>query len=476
MTAWRDGNAEGTTPASGGARGALRRRGSRRWRPPARRRGLQQTILEITVAFVLGAALGTLLATGSVVEAVPGLRTAAWVSDPGAARTALGTLMGIQVTLVTIVLSITTLTYQSVASQYSPRLVALLASSEPLYRAIALFALSGAYTVAGVRQLGLTEVDLAAPRPVVVGGILLLVLAIGVVIADLIRVFQRIQVEEMLRAVAAHSLGAARRLTTARSALAPPAPPPQRPAGAIPIPAPHTGYLITFDLDLLDELARRAGARVRIDRRIGEYVVAGEPLGWLHAPGVAATAAAASAFGQVAHVSWRRRSLFDVGLGLRVLADIANRALSPAVNDPTTACQALHQMRVVLHEVAVMPLGDITIPGDDGAPRVSLSSPDLADYLAAGVDGPSRYGAADPDVIADILTLALEVGRAAPTPDRRAAARSLAARAVADAAELGHMDASRLAVLRAREAAVAHALGEGAPSPRGDGARAGHDR
>lgn len=431
------------------------------WRPPTTPYGLRRAVVEIAAATVVGASLGTLLAMDAAIDWVPWVRSAAWVVPSGATRTALGSLLGIQITLMTIVLSVTALAYQSVASQYSPRLVALLAS-EPLYRAIAVFALSGAFAMAGIRQLGLSTIPGDAPQPVLFGGIIILVVALGVVITDMVRVFQRIQVEEIVRRIAQSTLAAARRVARARSRLQVCETLMRPSSRSAPIAARHDGYVIAIDLDRLEAVARRVGAQVRIDRRVGDYVVAGEALGWFHSPHPSTAVEAALA--RAIFVARRRDLIFDVEFGLQVLADIANRALSPGINDPTTARQALHQMRRVLRALASMPLGDITMPGEDGEPRVSTAWPSLDELLFVAVDGASRHGASDPAVVAEILELALQVGRATRAPEVRAAARAVAAQALSDAVDLGRMSPGRLASLEARDRVVARALADSSPA------------
>ena len=434
------------------------------WRPPRLSRDADRALLASVVAVGAGAALGTLLASHRAVEAAPWLR--AWTTDPSGARNALATMLGIQITLVTIALSTTTLAYQSIASQYSPRLLGLLSSAASLYREIPLFVLSSAYTVAGMRELGLAATSGAEPRPVVLGGMLLVIIALTSVLVTVARTFRRLQVEEILRRTRAETMAATRRLARARRSLttggkrsAPASP------DATPIVAPRSGYVVGFDVARLDRLARRFGACVRIDRAIGQFVARGEALGWVSAPEDSDRdlVEVAARLAHAAFIDRRRSTFLDVGFGLRVLSDVAERALSPAVNDPTTACQSLQQIRVILRALVREPLGDAAILDDRGEIRVSIALPRFQDYVTTAVDGPSRSGAGDPAVVAEILELAIELGRAADRPERRAAAREIAARAVADAGFRGEIDPARLDVLRDKERAVRLALTDETP-------------
>ena len=76
----------------------------------------------------------------------------------------------------------------------------------------------------------------------------------------------------------------------------------------------------------------------------------------------------------------------DPAFALRVLADIALRALSPAVNDPTTAVQALDAMDGLLRVLATRDLNIGLVAGSDGILRVEMPLPTWEDYVAVALD------------------------------------------------------------------------------------------
>jgi len=76
----------------------------------------------------------------------------------------------------------------------------------------------------------------------------------------------------------------------------------------------------------------------------------------------------------------------DPALALRLLADIALRALSPAVNDPTTAVQALDRIASLLRVLATRDLDIEKIADGSGTTRVKLILPAWDDYLAVALD------------------------------------------------------------------------------------------
>jgi uncharacterized membrane protein len=131
-----------------------------------------------------------------------------------------------------------------------------------------------------------------------------------------------------------------------------------------------------------------------------------------------------------------------------VLVDIAIRALSPAVNDPTTAVQVLNHIEPFLCAVGRTPLPGRFVPADDhGRPRPVLSGRRREDCLQLAVAEIRHYGATSlqvrrrlralfegllssvaevrpPSVRAEPALLEESVERSFDGPDRRAVARA----------------------------------------------------
>ena len=104
---------------------------------------------------------------------------------------------------------------------------------------------------------------------------------------------------------------------------------------------------------------------------------------------------------------------------IRLLVDIAIKALSPAINDPTTAVQAIDQIEDLLRRLARDDL-DIGLVGDsNGVLRLIVPMPTWEDYLVLAFDEIRQYGAPSLQVvrrlraalvgIADTTTIAARV-------------------------------------------------------------------
>lgn len=435
------------------------------WR---RRRLLRDPLwLWLIVAAAAGAIAGDALSRVQVnEEAAVVLFGRAWRTDVAKARSVLASVFGLQITALTIVLTLNASAIQSAANQYSPRLVPFYLRDAPLRRAIPVFVLAGAYVLAALRALGLLPEDVLRPRPVISVAFTLVVVAFIVLAIEIARTVRFLRVERVLGLVRDATKAAATRLQ-ARLACVRARP---RHGAALELPpdacallAPATGYVVDVDLERLARIARRAGARVRICRAIGDYVDANEIVGWVATDGPPANGSVLAELGRALVVAPNRLLDNDPMYGVRILADVASRAIASSTNDPYTARQTLQHLRTVLRHLASMPLGDWTIVDDDGRVRVSVLASDLSEFLSVAVDAPLRLGASDSEVLDSVLELALEVGLLARDPASQQAIAALIARVLDDAAQYGRLDAGRLAHLKAEADLVRASLERDGP-------------
>jgi uncharacterized membrane protein len=106
---------------------------------------------------------------------------------------------------------------------------------------------------------------------------------------------------------------------------------------------------------------------------------------------------------------------------IRLLVDVAIRALSPAVNDPTTAVQALDQIEDLLRRLGKREL-EAGYAGDEtGALRVIFPTPTWEDYLTLAFDEIRQYGATSVQVMRRLRSALLDLAEAVPVPERRLA-------------------------------------------------------
>jgi uncharacterized membrane protein len=104
------------------------------------------------------------------------------------------------------------------------------------------------------------------------------------------------------------------------------------------------------------------------------------------------------------------------------MVDIASRALSPGINDPTTAIQVLDLLAETLRFVGTAELaaeGDAATASDHS---VSMPLQGWEEYLALGVTEIRQFGAGSIQVLRRLRAMLLELEELVP-PERRPAVR-----------------------------------------------------
>jgi uncharacterized membrane protein len=116
----------------------------------------------------------------------------------------------------------------------------------------------------------------------------------------------------------------------------------------------------------------------------------------------------------------------DPAFAVRIMVDIANKALSPAVNDPTTAVQVLNHLGDTLRMVGSTPL-PVASDRAAGNAGVLVSARRWEEFLSLGVTEIREYGASSVQVMRRLRAV-LEELRESVLPDRRAAVEAELAR------------------------------------------------
>ncbi|MGW0561301.1 DUF2254 domain-containing protein [Streptomyces sp. NPDC003016] len=199
----------------------------------------------------------------------------------------------------------------------------------------------------------------------------------------------------------------------------------------------RAGVLRDVNVARLVRAAGREGVVLRLIPRIGDFVVPGTPLLAVHGDGTPSRRARR----YTVSVGVERTSHQDLGFGLRQLSDIALRALSSAVNDPTTAVQCLDRIVQFLAAVVERPLGAVHHRDGRGAVRLVQNVPGWADLVDLGFAEIRGCAVGSPQVtrrllagIDDLLLLAPE-GRREPLLRHRTLLVQAVERTAPEAAE-----------------------------------------
>lgn len=317
-----------------------------------------------------------------------------------------------------IVFSLAFVMVQFSATAYSPRLVLWIARDPVLWHSVGVFCATFLYALAAIAW-----VDRGTGTMPYFSGwfvILSMLASVGMFIA-LIEKLSLLQVHRMLAFTADHG----------RRVIEQTYPPLETPA-ATPdrtmlkgLGAAQTMHykgsprsLQALDTRALVDLAAAAGAVIEVKASVGDTLVEGTEMLRVHGGQPIDDAALRETF----MVGSERTFEQDPKYTIRLVVDIAIKALSPAVNDPTTAVQALDQLEDLLRRLGRRRLEIGAVRGGDGALRVLAPHPAWDDFLSLAFDEIRYYGADSVQVMRRMKALAADLIVALPV-ERQASLR-----------------------------------------------------
>ncbi len=183
--------------------------------------------------------------------------------------------------------------------------------------------------------------------------------------------------------------------------------------------ADRAGAIQAVDPDSLVKWARARGAELVLPHPVGDFVQSGEVLVRVYG-GEFGDRAAQELEGMIA-LGDERTFAQDPAFAVRIMVDMANRALSPAVNDPTTAVQVLDHIGDVLGLIGRTDLEKRTKPASADTPAaVVMATTHWEEFLTLGVTEIREYGATSMQIMRRLRAL-LEELHETVRPEHRAA-------------------------------------------------------
>jgi uncharacterized membrane protein len=149
------------------------------------------------------------------------------------------------------------------------------------------------------------------------------------------------------------------------------------------------GVVLAFDNRGLVTMAEQANCLIELVAQVGDFVAAGDPLFRIFDGGEnlpAERLCNSVAMGQ------ERTLEQDPTYAFRVIVDIACKALSPAINDPTTAVLAIDQIHHLLRNVGSRSLASGRETDSRGVLRLVYRTPDWEDFVHLAVTEIRQYG------------------------------------------------------------------------------------
>ena len=345
--------------------------------------------------------------------------------DPGAALAILTAIASGMMGLTAIVFSIAFVMVQFSATAYSPRLVVWLARSAVINHSIGLFTATFVYSLAAVAWINRDGSGVIPPISVWFAVLLLLAsLSLFVLLVERVGMLQVTRVLAFAgdegRKVIERMYGAPFRerrgpgTTAAERSEASPA--------ALPVVqtlAHHgaPGVVQAVDTEALIALAARAGGVVVMTVAVGDTVMDGMPILRVHGTGQAPPL---DRLLDTVELGPERTFEQDPKYAIRILVDVAIKALSPAINDPTTAVQALDQIEDLLLRLGRCDLDVGRMRDAAGHLRLDMPVPSWDDLVGLALDEIRFCGATSVQVMRRIRALLQDL-RAQVLPERLAA-------------------------------------------------------
>jgi uncharacterized membrane protein len=308
---------------------------------------------------------------------------------PEGARAAVGLMAASLLTFVVFFFSVLLLTVQIASGNLSPRIIARPFRSIPTKLSLGLFVFTFVY---GVSVLGRLE-EQVLQLPVFLT-VLLTIASLGTFLFVVEYISKELRPVTILTSVASEGLSVIQAIYPL-------------PLAAV-IDAPNIGnfhkqnnfrsvryqgrpgVVIAFDVRGLVKFAERKSCAIELVPQVGDFVASGAQLFRVYGGGMKIPD------GELRNsidLGAERTMEQDPAFAFRIIVDIAAKALSPAINDPTTGVLAIDQLQILLQEVGRRDLNTGTVRDAKGDIRFAYRTPDWKDFVLLAVSEIRHYGA-----------------------------------------------------------------------------------
>jgi len=413
-------------------------------------------IRPLTIALTLGCA-GAFLSW--LEEEFPA--ASAWVptvlfpshADPQVAQVILAGIAASIMTVVSIVFAILLMTLTLASMQFSPRIIVSFSRDRVTQWTLGIFLGTFLYCLAALPAARSLPYPFA-PVATVLGAMVLALVCVGLLLFFIHHISQAISVNHIVDRIAEETeamidelMPWPHRLNRHLKDAEPLRPNPSEVA----VFSHDSGYIRFVDTRRLVAIAKHYHVTIRVLRRVGHFVPAGIPLmmvskGNRLPPEATAELLAAFDFGPT------RTLQQDVEFGVLQIVDVALKAISPAVNDPTTAINCVDQLSRILIRFASREPPDEGLYDPPGIVRASIGWIHFGRLLEAALEQIRMYSKTDVAVSLRLLRALGDIAASTPDPEFRRILVEHGMRTVAGCAE--KLGEEELRALRARQAAL----------------------
>ncbi len=325
---------------------------------------------------------------------------------PEGARAILSAIASSMITVAGLTFSITMLTLQLASSQFGPRLLRNFMRDRGNQLVLGTYIATFVYCLLVLRTVRGTEEAHFVPHIAVAVGVMLALASIAVLIYFIHHVANAIRIETLLKELAAETRSSIDRLYPQRIGHDPApsdqvAPHPQFPSDferrMHAVYSEQSGYVQRVDSDALMKLATKHDLTVKTHAPPGYFVWGSHALLSAY-PAEAVTKDAAVQLRSAFVIGAERTPEQDLEFSIRRIVEIAQRALSPGINDPTTAIYCIDRLGEAFGCLAERETPSPLRMDDEGRLRVLAETTDPGKLARKAFSAVARYGKGDSDV------------------------------------------------------------------------------
>jgi uncharacterized membrane protein len=373
-------------------------------------------------------------------------------ADPQVAQVILAGIAASIMTVVSIVFAILLMTLTLASMQFSPRIIVSFSRDRVTQWTLGIFLGTFSYCMAALPAARSLPHPFA-PVGTVLGAMVLALVCVGLLLFFIHHISQAISVNHIVDRIAEETeammgemMPWPHRLNRLKDTE------PLRPnPSEVAVLSVDSGYIRFIDTRRLAALAKHYHVSIRVLRRVGHFVPAGIPLmmvskgSRLLSEGTAELLAAFD-FGPT------RTLQQDVEFGVLQIVDIALKAISPAVNDPTTAINCIDQLSRILIRFASREPPEEMLYDPPGIVRACIGWIRFERLLDAAFEQIRMYSKTDVAVSLRLLRALGDIAASTPDLEFRRILVERGVRIVAGCAE--KLGEEELRDLRARQAAL----------------------
>ena len=373
-------------------------------------------------------------------------------ADPQVAQVILAGIAASIMTVVSIVFAILLMTLTLASMQFSPRIIVSFSRDRVTQWTLGIFLGTFLYCMAALPAARSLPHPFA-PGATVLGAMVLALVCVGLLLFFIHHISQAISVNHIVNRIAEETeamideiMPWPHRLNYLKDVE------PLRPnPSEVAILSHDSGYIRFVDTRRMVAVAKHYHVTIRVLRRVGHFVPAGIPLmmvskGNRLSPEATAELLAAFDFGPT------RTLQQDVEFGVLQIVDVALKAISPAVNDPTTAINCIDQLSRILIRFASREPPDELLYDPPGIVRASIGWIRFERLLEAALEQIRMYAKTDVAVSLRLLRALGDIAAATPDPEFRRILVEQGMRTVGGCAE--KLGQEELRELRTRQAAL----------------------